>query len=862
MRQCCLFVIILTTMVGSNAQISVGTCPIPDSALQWTNESATSLGLTSFGGRIDIFGSFTVNVGTFTFFGAEVGVLSDGDIIVNPGCTLRVFGGSIITNVQELWNGITVLPGGRLEVDESDICGAVNAVYINNTSSTTPGQFDIRDSGLHRNVTGIWVSDYALGTYPGYVVGTHFEGGTLPVGSSYTNSVWGVNTLNISGGTGLTIGVDNTLAAANRFTRMDYGVYGLNSSLQVFNNEFEDIQDFVGSSGYAVYSTVNSSSGPYSLAVGTSITKANTMLDCRYGIYSRGMKGVVASDNTMNRTTEPFVIGVWITRTADTIVVRDNTIRNFSDAGIILDENPGPSGGPVDANVFNNTLDGSFAETRGILVDDLVGEISVWLNDIDEVHRGIIAQSLLGATKVRIDSNTIQFGYAGISMEPAVGILAVQAEKPLIFQNTITGNCPYSGGGGPCTTITSNNARIRGIQLIKTHDAVVFTNYVEYCGAGLYIFKDNFGGNAVCNEFHDCFSGVVWDDLGTGEFGVTVGGTERVYGYLDTAASSDNRWTTSLLGGFEPDRSWSILSSDAGSVDWYYRNAATYDFPTGTNILFGGLTLLNSVSGSTTAICDSLAIFREGELPGGEGEGRAMPGMSFYQEAQLDAQISAPNSSEISPSLYAFLAGEHRAGNRDPKVKSVLSTTNIAAFSDVSSLWAKGLVDSALALVQSLSPINTEEELLQKVWELRLNTESNPSGPIWSDADRSTLLNISYRELRGAGTAAVLAQSMLGITHVPDEWLIDATEERLAIPIVQHGLLYPNPAQTVVYFPSSDVDFSVEFSDLQGRVHLVTRLGAGEIPSMNINSLPDGNYTVRTISASGVVATHKLLIAR
>jgi len=80
MRQCWLFVIILMSMVGSNAQTFVGTCPIPEPALQWTNESASSLGLTSFGGRIDIFGSFTVNVSTFNFFGAEVGVLSDGDI--------------------------------------------------------------------------------------------------------------------------------------------------------------------------------------------------------------------------------------------------------------------------------------------------------------------------------------------------------------------------------------------------------------------------------------------------------------------------------------------------------------------------------------------------------------------------------------------------------------------------------------------------------------------------------------------------------------------------------------------------------------------------------------------------------------
>jgi hypothetical protein len=341
-----------------------------------------------------------------------------------------------------------------------------------------------------------------------------------------------------------------------------YTTLGVHSTLQIFNTHFEDIQIISGGSfaGTAVVAVNPIYPMAYGLRVGTSVTKANTFMNCLNGVISDGMAEVVVSYNTMNRTTEPFEVGVSITSTDETIVVRDNTILNFTDAGVILDENPGIASvpvGPVDALVRSNIIEGSFGETRGILVDDLIGDVTIDLNQIDKVHRGIIGQSLLSANKVNIIANKVLFGYPGSPVtEPAVGILALQVEKPIIFQNEIEGNCPFSSGGGPCTTNSANNSRIRGIQLIKTQNARVFTNQVSNCGAGLYTLKDNFFGNAVCNVFHDCFSGVVWDDLGPGEFGLSVmGGPEKVYWYLVPDASSNNQWTTSVGGGFEPRRS-------------------------------------------------------------------------------------------------------------------------------------------------------------------------------------------------------------------------------------------------------------------------------------------------------------------
>ena len=851
--------VVLTYLNGMVLNAQVGSCPIPTPSGFWINETSLSIGGSSFGGSINIQGSFTVNLGTFTFSGAQIAVVSASDIFVNPGCTLRIVGGTIITNAQNLWNGITVLPGGHLVIEDSEVCGAINAVYMSYSGSGSPASFDIQDSGLRFNETGILVANYSGGTYPGYVVGTHFEGGTLAAGGTYSNSFRGVYAHNVNGGTGLTVGDESTSAASNYFTRMDLGINSVNSDLNVWNNSFEDIQDYA-SIGYgcAVYANVNPAPSPYTLTVGTSSTRTNYMLDCRVGVFSRGMLEVNVSDNEMNRTSEPFDIGVWITRTDETIVVGGNTIRNIDDAAILLDENPGASGGPVDASVNNNTIEGNLAETRGIVVDDLVGGVTIRANSIEDVHRGIIAQSMLSASQVRIDENEVSFSFSGTSSEPAVGILAIQAATPDIYQNTITGNCPYASGGGPCTGYSVDNSRIRGIQLIKTEDARVFTNYIEYCGAGLFVYQDNFGGNAVCNEFHDCYSGVVWDDLGTGEFGRTVSGTERVYGYLSDTASSDNRWTSSVGSGFEPIRSFSINSSDANSVDWYYRNAATYDFPSLTNRKdIGPSTLLNILIGVNTDICDTLALLRESGYFDQEEESE----MGSYMEYLLDDHLADEENATISSTLYAFLTKVNRVGNLIDKAVAAIAQTNIASFSTIESLWLTGNSDSALSLVQSLTPINQIESYLQDVWKMRLENVQSEIGYVWSLTEETTLLDIAYSDLEETGPAAILAQSLLGITHVPDNWIVEDIEERIAFPDLDLPKIFPNPAQSIMYVSTSLDNNLIIIHDLQGKLWKSVSL-IDNNAAIKVEDLPNGLYIVRIYSSMGEVSSHKLSIAR
>ncbi len=868
MRTLSLLFVILLGMRIAEAQTAC-TLVLTGSAT-WTNESATSLGITGFGGAAIITGDFIVDTPLLIFSSAQVGFKSGCNIVVLPGCELRIVNSTFSNIGTQMWQGVVVLPGGKLVVNNSNICSAVEAVKINNGFSSTAGSFDIRNSLFRYNYINLEVTDYTAGTYPGYVIGTHFEGGSLAPngcdppgfpGAPTTNTYRGISISQVSGGDGLTLGDATTApAGANRFTDMDLGIYALNSTVRVFNNEFEDIQDIAGFNlGYAVYAEVNPP-GPYELIVGNGSNRANTMTDCRNGVFSTGMRLVNVSDNNMNAPSGPFEIGVEVNRTADSIIVAANTIENFTNTGIILDDNPGSGGSGVDASVNNNTLEGTFDETVGVFVNLLDGGVNVNINSIDQVFRGIVLQSLSTAGQVQVDTNTINFGYAGISSQAAGGILSLDVAEPIIYKNTISGNCPYPGGGGPCHTINLNNSRIRGIVLYRSPDAKVFLNYIEHSGAGMFVLQDNLEGNAICNEFHDSYSGVVWDNVDSAEFGKSVGVTNRVYGLVSDSSSSENRWTSSIGGSFEPVRSYSINGSQAHTIDWYYRNAATYDFPGGgTNLDDGGTaTPLDSVLGSPSPICDILAQFRDGQEP--QGLAQAPSGA---REEALDRALVLGSSSSISPLLYAYLRWAYAFDVADSRVQIATSWTNIPKLDSIHNAWQADDLEAAQVLLESVNPINSEEELYKQSWRLRVQRALEEGRDYWTPEEVEHLLSIAHSDWEEAGSAAVFAQSLLGVTIIPDEWHVEMEEELRQNAIQIEGpKIVPNPATNLAYLLNV-VDYqSLRILDMQGTIWLAIHLNGLTNQPINIQDLVSGVYLVQLISRTDKPVTLKLNVAK
>jgi hypothetical protein len=269
-------------------------------------------------------------------------------------------------------------------------------------------------------------------------------------------------------------------------------------------------------------------------------------------------------------------------------------------------------------------------------------------------------------------------------------------------------------------------------------------------------------------------------------------------------------------------------------------------------------TSLNKIVGLYTDICDSLAVFREGELPGNQES----LGMSSGLSSALIAVLNSDDPNLITPSWYAFLTAAYRDVNTDPKIQAAIALTNIKALAQTNQAWLAGNLEQAKSDIEVVNPINAEESMLKSAWQIRLNAELSGLSGVWSGTDRSALEDIALSNLREGGSAVVFAQSLLGLTIVPDEWEIMEAEERVSAKEEFSRSIFPNPAQSVIYIQNAAGGINLSITDLHGKLLLSQPLTDVQIQQININSLPNGIYTVAILSENGPLLTEKLFIAR
>jgi|GEM_PF-946859 len=864
---------------GVQAQVA---CPISPAIDFWSGTTLTSSFLfTTYADEVEISGTLEVNTTLFIFDGAEVGFKAfSSKIVVNPSCTLRIINGSILTNLDPFnrWLGIEVLPGGRLEVDGSEICGAQDAIQCNNSFSTGAAEFDVRNSFLRFNETGIVLNDFAAGPYPGIVYNTHFQGGAMP-SMTPPYSLRGVSASDIDPltGPGLQIGELTSTTTPNLFTDLEYGIQVFNTTLEVFNSEFESIQDLSGlGTGYAVFAP-DRSPGSYYLGVGFfvgsgSAVLGNTMKDCLHGVYVTGYETVVINNNTMTAPSDSFRTGIIVERTRLEISVLNNEIRQFGKLGILLDDNPGLGGGPsLNGAVSNNLIRGENLKTKAIFVDQYFGGLTMKQDTIDRVWRGIGIQSSDGVFNIR--DNQVDFRYPGsvVTSEPAAGIYVLSSDEALLLRNTISGNCPVPAGGGPCNAYSVANSRVRGIQLNQTFNTRVYNNNIQYAGAGVYVQGPNFEGNMVCNDFFDNYTAVLWDNLPTDGFGVTGGGTysNRVQG-LGTVAPyedwSENTFTSSVPSP-PPFRSWSINGADAGSVDWFYQSAPNYDFPGGTIGSIVPSTSLSPSIGSSTNICSLLRLAGDADTILTQQNSSE----SENQEA-LDATIRSQLSDLNEEDFYHQLVAWYHMELSSPVMDSLLSLTSIREIDQAQSMWLAGDLDALDGLMAGVNPVNSHESLIKHVWEIKAGTArtamsssislSTPPHSLFSSEDLAQLSAIALDTLSGHTQARYMAQSMLNWSLLDDRWVFEEAQERIAsLPSInQRVKVYPNPTKGLLTVQSDDGIIAIRvYSMIGDLVHQVIGFANLSV-TIDLGHLPKGGYTLQILHSDSKSSTVKVLL--
>jgi parallel beta-helix repeat protein len=817
----------------------VPACDPPSTFMySWLNESDASLGLTTFSGTTLIEGTFTVT-GTFTFDAAQVGMDAGATILVDPGATLTITNGTLVTAGKlSMWNSIEVAPGAQLFISNgSTICGAEKAITANSLLSASSANYSVTNSSLIANRIGLYVSNF-LNPHPGIFTGNLVQGNLLPDGS---NSETGAMLFNVGDGLdGVVIG--NASSPPNTFTMLAYGIQGQDVSLVARNSVFSTIQPLASvGGGFGI--TANSPS-VQRIVIGGGVLTSNTFRDCLFGVFTNNYDQVDISDNILTATALGlFESGISVNRSTTGVATIDNNIDMFTDIAMKFDNNS-----PSHLIVEDNTIVGTFNDTRGILIDENVGQLSVFLNDVSDVWRGIGMQSVdIASTAGVIRDNLVSISYPG-SGDAAIGIYSIESNDLAIDDNEISGNCTL-----PCTTSTAFNRNVRGILQWSSQSNVVSKNEITECGAGIYVRGNSTNSTAVCNDLVTCYSGFVMDNVAPNEYGTFIGGTTYVTGG-GTAGPSDNQWSNPITG-IAPVRIL-LNNSDLMSTIWNYRNLTPeYDYALVPPVLIGP-------SSAPTGNLTNLGMPCTPPYP----EPRLGDFDAATMQHILDSLYLLNDGSAIPLTVYEFLVFASKEGSTDPSTNGLIALTNITALEGVESALAENDPVSALGNLGSIAPVNTLEVHLVIVLSIKATAmvaQGNDTEPLTlleyvSPADRAYLESLVFTlPLEETLGASILAQSMLGYTIIPDGWTdgfvkVASSEVNPSEVLI----IYPNPSQgtqVVVLLPELTNVLEV-FNNVGELVksYPAENLTGGTL-QIDADKLAPGMYQIVARAASGAI---------
>jgi hypothetical protein len=733
------------------------------------------------------------------------------------------------------WLGIVVEDGGILEIDGgSTICHASIAVSVNITSA---GNVTIDAANFIENKIGITINEYTGGIHPATIVGTTIDGGyptTLPTGLVDTYGHTGININDVhDGGTPTSLGfqVGSDVAAANTFVNLAVGVEAYNSTFLVQNCDFSNIIEAISPTSDPGVGILAGMKGPVTTCdafIGVTTAGENTFIDCDHGVDLYEFENVKVGDNTFGEVSGDFQIGIQVRETYNSVVIEDNDISNFSETGVLVEDNGGAA-----MNIRENTISGTGVgcEEIGIDVVETAGTGSVTYavrnNEISDVAIGI---SAINAEDIEISSTNpgtpqeINFTQpSGCSGDLAFGIRIEDCDGALIENNTINGQC------SSCT-----NNEISGIGVRRSVDTYLNGNNVELAGFGILIAQNCEDGNANCNTLDNCRYGFGFQDVGTS--GTTEYGPVEYEG--SSGEPSDNAWFPASTA----DRSVSFAGSKADLISWIYRAAGSTPAP-GTE---HDASIGNAAPTPPATALSPSPVVSSIDLCGATM--RLAAGSADHANATAKA---------IGEASYELVYANYFIGIDSILMDSALSTS-IPDFHDmVDSINAKCHM-GALASYTSLTPINSMEESIADALFLaakarhRRFVDSSASrqtlAAYLSEGEQSFLESLAWSSYAENGKAASIAAAILGIST----WRIDSVSfrkggtELLNEADINEGLIIsPNPANLAfnVAFPS-EVE-SISLYSLSGN-ELATYSTLKEASSMNLKTtnLDNGMYII------------------
>ena len=215
------------------------------------------------------------------------------------------------------------------------------------------------------------------------------------------------------------------------------------------------------------------------------------------------------------------------------------------------------------------------------------------------------------------------------------------------------------------------------------------------------------------------------------------------------------------------------------------------------------------------------------------------------------------NPGQIPDYIYEYLQGLVRGVEPiiDSSAVQLIGSTNlkqIQVLIESFSLDTGQIVDEQTDLAV-LNPVNQIEIFYKQVLKIRLNAAlSLGSNTELADAltvDESGFLDslvfeVPYESSLGS---SILAQSVLGITYVPDDWVMSVAPKTANIPS-EPLRVYPNPVSSMGIVTNITEDATVvRVVNTLGKVVLLVPVRGNSIV-LDLTMLPSGLYIVDTDS--------------
>jgi hypothetical protein len=704
----------------------------------------------------------------------------------------------------------------------------------------------------------------------------------------------------------------------NLFDNMHYGINAVNSNLMVATAAFQNMSQYVagvnpsvpklktydGGVGINVVNTMASGlsgSQTFSVAVGPIVTglnkTTNFFINNAYGIKTENIQyltfgyNVFHSKRVYSSSPGPISVsppvglgqyGIYV-KSLDyrNISIKRNFMANINN-GIIFIANTRRIGnlqaqyaGTV--TVQNNTLKANYGSsitagqsmTQAIATDNLLNPassifvggspvpVSIANNTLDKVFNGITATNW-NTQKVETKTNTIILVDIGDNSTNQYGIQHINNLADNIFSNTVKG-------------FNTTKVRVHGIYAAENKSQSVWCNTTENSYYG-FVFKGSQNLTSwKSNTMKTHIRAMLLDNTTIGQQG---------------AASSPigNAWSGTwgsgtfklFVNGIDP-------GTPAGNSRLYLTSATLPStsesdaIPTSSKrYKTTAPQSLFTTSGFSSVTCPGSASVAVGSSFPFHKENLG----NIVTDAYDYGTYLAGNRKNGKLAVYRALLEDTTLVTTDSilqQFKAESDTGNIGKFFALEQLFADDDLTDAETALSGISPVDTVEQVLKKMYKIYLHTKQDT----YDAGDESDLIALATGcpEQMGVGVyqARVLLNSLYDIYYHYESDCGDtnnvasrkgrSNSEELANMIVNDNfMVYPNPSDGILYFTASNMgieSYTVMVYDISGKVIFTKAYSDGEkVNSLDLN-LNNGIYLIQlTDNNNGDVYKQKFIIQK